>query len=131
MIFSVFQKKLVFGYSWSTLLWYWCYYPHRSRDALSPVCGIFHNVLIKINPECYKICFTAYQTTPLTQTMWQSQEMVLTIHKLVNCQTQSSSLTGPNLSWSWGLAGHDCYNPMAQKCPKVLYCTALYCTVLY
>ena len=41
MIFSVFQKNLVFGYSWSTLLWYWCYYPHRSRDALSPVCGIF------------------------------------------------------------------------------------------
>ena len=41
MIFSVFQKNWVFGYSWSTLLWYPCYYPHRSRDALSPVCGIF------------------------------------------------------------------------------------------
>ena len=41
MIFSVFQKMLFFGYSWSTLLWYRCYYPHRSRDALSPVCGIF------------------------------------------------------------------------------------------
>ena len=40
-IFSVFQKNRVFGYSWSTLLWYRCYYPHRSRDALSPVCGIF------------------------------------------------------------------------------------------
>ena len=26
---------------WSTLLWQRCYYPHRSRDALSPVCGIF------------------------------------------------------------------------------------------
>ena len=26
---------------WSTLLWHRCYYPHRSRDALSPVCGIF------------------------------------------------------------------------------------------
>ena len=26
---------------WSTLLWYRCYYAHRSRDALSPVCGIF------------------------------------------------------------------------------------------
>ena len=26
---------------WSTLLWHPCYYPHRSRDALSPVCGIF------------------------------------------------------------------------------------------
>ena len=21
--------------------WYWCYYPHRSKDTLSPVCGIF------------------------------------------------------------------------------------------
>ena len=41
MIFTVFQKNLLFGYSWSTLLWYRCYYPHRSRDALSPVCGIF------------------------------------------------------------------------------------------
>ena len=38
MIFSVFQKNRVFGYSWST---HRCYYPHRSRDALSPVCGIF------------------------------------------------------------------------------------------
>ena len=50
MIFSVFQKNLVFRYSWSTLLWYRCYYPHRSRDALSPVCGIFiitnHNALL-------------------------------------------------------------------------------------
>ena len=27
--------------SWSTLLWYRCFYPHLSRDALSPVCGIF------------------------------------------------------------------------------------------
>ena len=35
------KKKQVFGYYWSTLLWYWCYYPHRSRDALSPVCKIF------------------------------------------------------------------------------------------
>ena len=41
MIFSLFKKKLVFWYSWSTLLSYRCYYPHRSRDSLSPVCGIF------------------------------------------------------------------------------------------
>ena len=43
--FSIFQKKWVLGYSWSTLLWYRCNYPHRSRDALSPVCGIFVNLL--------------------------------------------------------------------------------------
>ena len=42
---SVFQKNQVFGYSWSTLLWYWCYCPHRSRDALSPVCWIFYNTI--------------------------------------------------------------------------------------
>ena len=41
MKISVCQKNWVFGYSWSTLLWYRCYYPHQSRDALSPVCGIF------------------------------------------------------------------------------------------
>ena len=40
MIFSVFQKNRVLGYSWSTLQWHRCYL-HRSRDALSPVCGIF------------------------------------------------------------------------------------------
>ena len=31
---------VVFVYSWSTLLWYRCYYAHRSRDSMSPVCGI-------------------------------------------------------------------------------------------
>ena len=40
VIFSVFQKNWVLGHSWSTLLWYRCYYLHRLRDALSPVCGI-------------------------------------------------------------------------------------------
>ena len=39
--FLFFKKKWVLGYSWSTLLWRRCYYPHRSRDALSPVWGIF------------------------------------------------------------------------------------------
>ena len=32
---------------WSTLLCHRCYYPHRSRDALSPVCGIFNLHLTK------------------------------------------------------------------------------------
>ena len=41
MIFFVFQKICFFGYFWSTLLWYRCYYLHRSKDALSPVCRIF------------------------------------------------------------------------------------------
>ena len=42
--FPFFQKIWAFGYSWSTLLWYWCYYLHRSRDDLSPICGIFYNL---------------------------------------------------------------------------------------
>ena len=50
LIFSVFQKNRVFGYSWSTILWHRCYYPHRSRHALSPVCGIFFYA--GCNSEC-------------------------------------------------------------------------------
>ena len=33
---------------WSTLLWHRCYYPHRSRDALSPVCGIFFDKEVEL-----------------------------------------------------------------------------------
>ena len=51
MIFSLFQNILVFGYSWSTLLWYRCYYPHRSRDALSPVCGILKKNKVMFKPH--------------------------------------------------------------------------------
>ena len=48
IIFSVYEEKnKVVGYSWSTLLWYWCYYPHWSIDALSPVCGIFFLLSLK------------------------------------------------------------------------------------
>ena len=25
----------------SRIFWYWCHYPHRLRDVLAPVCGIF------------------------------------------------------------------------------------------
>ena len=58
-----------FGYSWSTLLWYQCYYPHRSRDALSPVCGIFnvylttllYRVLYCMFLMCIEVhCLTVY-----------------------------------------------------------------------
>ena len=45
---------LVFVYSWSTLLWYQCYYPHRSRDFMSPVRGIFsfnfHKIFFHLIP---------------------------------------------------------------------------------
>ena len=46
MIISVFQKNRVLGYSWSTLLWHRCNYLYRSRDALSPVCGILKFLFI-------------------------------------------------------------------------------------
>ena len=40
-----FKKKWVFGYSWSTLLWYRCYYQHRLTVSLPPLpeigCPIF------------------------------------------------------------------------------------------
>ena len=39
--FFRFQFFLVFVYPWSTLPCYRCYYPHRSRELVSPVCGIF------------------------------------------------------------------------------------------
>ena len=55
IIFSVFQKNRVLGYSWSTLLWHRCYYPHRSRDSVSPVCGIFRCGLIDNNVCCGSI----------------------------------------------------------------------------
>ena len=38
---KVMEIRSIFVYSWSTLLCYWCYCPHRTRDALSPVFGIF------------------------------------------------------------------------------------------
>ena len=37
-------KKVSFLANFALLaefFWYWCYYPHRSRKALSPVCWIF------------------------------------------------------------------------------------------
>jgi hypothetical protein len=39
--FFCFYFFFVFVYSWSTLLWHRCYYPHRSRDSMSLVCRIF------------------------------------------------------------------------------------------
>ena len=40
-------------YSCSTLLWYWCYYPHRLRDSRFPVCGIFTNCVV-LSHKCPK-----------------------------------------------------------------------------
>ena len=57
MIYLFLKKNWVFGYSWSTLLWYRCYYLHRSRDALSPIRGIFLlNYLVKELSSTTKYC---------------------------------------------------------------------------
>ena len=45
--FRFFIFPFFFLYS---LLSYRCYHPHRSRDALSPVCGIFFNGLLYLFP---------------------------------------------------------------------------------
>ena len=34
---------------------YWCYYPHRSRDTVSPVCGIFYNSYFQFNTRTFII----------------------------------------------------------------------------
>ena len=49
------KKNMFFGEFCLTsrIFWYRCYYPHWSRDALSPVCGIFS--LIYIQTLCLKI----------------------------------------------------------------------------
>ena len=61
MIFYVFQKNRVLGYSWSTLLWYRCYYPHWSGDALSPVCWIFCiGVTIRIGREILCLLYAGF-----------------------------------------------------------------------
>ena len=78
MIFSVFQKNWVFGYSWSTLLWYRCYYPHLSRDALSPVCGIF--LLCTVNCilyTMYRVLSTVYCQLSIIYCLWSTVYCVL------------------------------------------------------
>ena len=42
------------------LFWYWCYYPHKSRDSVSPVCRIFlifsflNNVIDSSDPRAHE-----------------------------------------------------------------------------
>ena len=47
------QKNSIFAANFALLVgffWYWCYYPHRLKDALFPVRGIFSNSLSR---GCY------------------------------------------------------------------------------
>ena len=90
MIFSVFQFFLVFGYSWSALLWYRCYYPHRSRDALFPVCGI---LIVPFPKNFWNIPIFALNCT-LQDTGNSITLSVISVYSAVYCavqQTVSSS----------------------------------------
>ena len=57
MIFFLpfFKKKMVFWYSWSTLMWHRCYYPHRSRDALSPHSFVRNIFIISYYATSFKV----------------------------------------------------------------------------
>ena len=106
MIFSVFQKNLVLGYSWSTLLWHRCYYPHRSRDALSPVCKIFSKLF---NGQLISPAFRIYlsfcqkthqkaanvtfcQISPVGMVPWCF--LGVTVHVTVHCTVSLAVIRG-------------------------------------
>ena len=47
---------------------------------ICPILAILlSHFLIKINPECYKICFTACQTTPVTKKKCKKKTTTLTV----------------------------------------------------
>ena len=73
MIFSIFQKNQVFGYFWSILQSYRCFYPHRSRDALSPVWRIFVT-LFALSTHC------KYDFIHFTFPQWMSTWMFRICH---------------------------------------------------
>ena len=82
---------------WSTLLWHRCYYPHRSRDALSPVCGILFCVYKQVNshyvygnkavvclqtskqPLCQQSCYVYTNKQTATMPTW-----ILCVYKQTN-----------------------------------------------
>ena len=37
-----FHGRIIFFCRFKYIKLYWCFYPHRSSDSLSPVCGIFY-----------------------------------------------------------------------------------------
>ena len=68
-----------FVYSWSTLLWYWCYYPHRPRDSMSPVCGIFSPTDLVQFP-----CLTTLSTRAILTCRVASEHSVITFLRQQN-----------------------------------------------
>ena len=75
--FFRFSTKLGFGYFWSTLLWYQCYYPHRSRDALYPICKIFFSQNLKYRTRGRNFGKTV---------SWGLQKIYITLLTAINSQ---------------------------------------------
>ena len=58
-------RRLLAGF-----FWYRCYYPHRSRDALSPICGLFYSFnLISISSVFRGAKFTFLLTNCFMQNL--------------------------------------------------------------
>ena len=64
----------------STLLCHRCYYPHRSRDALSPVCGIFLWQLFSILTMSFFLAFFAisFELVCCTESVQQKNDWLVT-----------------------------------------------------
>ena len=86
----------VFVYSWSTLLWYRCYYPHRSRDALSPVCGIFCLEILKA------VCLSFDSVPKLIKKSLRkgSIKKKSSIRETKNLSTDADSSTDTTVGWT-------------------------------
>ena len=91
------RKKKVFFLlilPWSTLLWHLCYYPHRSRDALSSVCGIFVKYIQTSRLRVFIVSFGAlishkkYQHDSSTPS-WSKFEIELTIRITVGNEPEN------------------------------------------
>ena len=68
------QKKTC----WTPSKWYWCYYPHRSRDLVSPVCGIFFILIYLPRSVCSYIYSFVYP--PWTLILCSVQRSLYCVH---------------------------------------------------
>ena len=124
IIFSVFQKNWVSGYSWSTLLWYQCYYPHWSRDALSPVCGIFHTLFsfkrmtadLTILPLFFNLILL-YSRTISRRLFFDTTVFITLIFFCLS--VMSCSLSIKNFIWSF-ICWRMCFNSSTSICSPII-----------
>ena len=88
-----FQKNQVFGYSWFTLLWYRCFYLHRSRDALSPACGSFSENFELLLAQNFKTKVLTAQKSKLLECLTQLSVQSLHNYQFSRYTTISSGAT--------------------------------------